>query len=470
VSFTFLLLALTVLISPQSHSPVHPCKLPGVDEELLCGKLSVFENRQTRKGRKIELNVVVVPALEQKNKKEPLFELTGGPGVAATMSAYPYTTFLREQRRQRDIVLVDQRGTGASNPLQCDRSLKKSLDEMYPVEYVKSCRRKLERVADLTLYTTPIAMDDLDDVRAWLGYDKINLIGLSYGTRAALVYLRQHPERVRSAVLMGVAPTSARLPLYHTSNAERAVDLLFKECAANASCNKTYPNIDRQFREVLTRLEQKPVRLKYGAGSIVVEIRHDVFAEELRSRLYSPTEARRVPYVISEAAKGNFEPYLRLAIPPDPSSKVSSFIADGMYLSVTCAEDVPFIDPAEAERLNRGTFFGNYRVLQQRRACEHWPRGAISADYHKPTVASAPVLIIAGNMDPVTSPAWAKEVAAHLPNAQLWLIPHHAHAPVGLSNLNCLDRRILEFLDQPNKRLDLSCGDQMLPPAFFITP
>ena len=201
---------------------------------------------------------------------------------------------------------------------------------------------------------------------------------------------------------------------------------------------------------------------------IEVEIRHDIFAEELRSRLYAPPGARRVPYIIQEAAKGNFEPYLRVAIPPDPSLKVSNLIADGMYLSVTCAEDVPFIDPVEAERLNRGTFFGNYRVVQQRRACEHWPRGAVPADYQKPTVSTAPVLLIAGNMDPVTPPAWANQVAAHLPNGQVWLIPHHAHAPAGLSNIACFESRIIEFLNQPNKKLDTSCGDQMLPPAFYI--
>ena len=260
VSFKSISLALAFLFSvfavPQTSSPLRPCKLAGVDEELLCGKLSVFENRQTRKGRKIELNVVVVPALEQKDKQEPLFELNGGPGVAATTAAPAYATFLREHRRHRDIVLVDQRGTGASNPLRCDTASKKPLDEMYPVSYVEACRRKLETVADLTQYTTPIAMDDLDEVRAWLGYDKINLIGLSYGTRAALVYMQRHPQRVRSAVLMGVAPTNSRLPLYHTSNAERVIELLFQECAADTVCNKTYPNLRGQFRELLTRLEK----------------------------------------------------------------------------------------------------------------------------------------------------------------------------------------------------------------------
>ena len=461
------------LSTDAQQSPLKPCRLPGVDEQLLCGKLSVFENRQTRSGRKIELNVVVLPSLDQRNKEAPLFDLAGGPGVASTSAARLYSTELRDYRRHRDVVLVDQRGTGASNPLQCKEGEPHYLREMYPVRYVEDCRRKLERVADLTQYTTPIAMDDLDDVRAWLGYERINLIGLSYGTRAALVYLRQHLERVRSVVLMGLAPTNARLPMYHTRNGQRAMELLVAECAADVACHKEYPRLREEFSELLKTLERKPVRTRYkpatAATEIEVQIRRDQFAEELRSQLYAPPVARRVPFIIHQAARGNFEPFLKVAIPDDPSTKVANIIADGMYLSVTCAEDVPFIDIAAAERMNRDTFFGNYRVTQQVRACAHWPQGSVPAGYDKPVEATAPVLIIAGYMDPVTAPDWASEAASHLPNSKLWIIRNHAHLPVGLTNFGCFDGVIMKFLDQPDvNKLDTSCGEQMLPPPFFI--
>lgn len=463
----------TTTLTPAQQNPLKPCRIAGVDEQLLCGKLSVFENRQTRTGRKIDLNVVVLPALDQRHKEAPLFDLAGGPGIASTSSAPYYSTDLREYRRNRDVVLVDQRGTGASNPLQCHRNQQRYLDEMYPMNYVDDCRRNLERVADLTQYTTPIAMDDLDDVRAWLGYERINLVGLSYGTRAALVYLRQHPERVRSVVLMGVAPTNARLPMYHTRNGQRVMELLFDQCAVDVACNKEYPRLREEFSELLKTLERRPMRVKYKpatqAKELDVEIRRDQFAEELRSKLYAPPGARRVPFIIHRAAQGDFTPFLKLAIPNDPSRKLSSFIADGMYLSVTCAEDVPFIDTREAARMNKNTFFGNYRVEQQVRACAHWPRGVVPEDYGKPVVATAPVLIIAGYMDPVTGPDWAEEVASHLPNSRLWSIRNHAHVPDGLTNFGCFDSVIMRFLDQPDsKQLDTSCGEQMLPPPFFI--
>lgn len=220
--------------------PLQPCRLSGIEEELLCGKLTVFENRETRTGRTIDLNVVVVPAIDPSRHETPLFDLAGGPGVAATGAAGFYANEGKEYRRHRDVVLVDQRGTGSSNPLTAPartRSPQDYLTEMYPIDYVNTMRQTLERRADLTQYTTSIAMDDLDDVRAWLGYERINLIGLSYGTRASLVYLRQHPANVRSAILMGVAPTYLKMPLYHARAAKRAMDLLLKECDGDAACH-----------------------------------------------------------------------------------------------------------------------------------------------------------------------------------------------------------------------------------------
>jgi pimeloyl-ACP methyl ester carboxylesterase len=456
-------------------SPLKPCKVQGVEEELLCGKLPVFENRKSGVGRQIDLNVVVLPALERGRKEAPLFDLQGGPGIAATTQARWYATDLKEYRRRRDVVLVDQRGTGDSNPLLCGtKESGNYLAEMYPIKYVQDCRRKLERVADLTQYTTPAAMDDLDDVRAWLGYDKINLIGLSYGTRAALVYMRQHPERVRSVVLMGVAPTYSKLPLYHARNGQRAMLLLLDECAADAACMRAYLRVRQELAQLLERLARQPARVGYvlpvTKKEVAVEIKRDVFAEQLRSQMYEPTGARRLPFIIHRAAQGDFTPFLKIAIHDDPPSTASDFsIADGMYLSVTCAEDVPLIDPKEAEQLNRDTFFGNYRVIQQRRACRHWARAALPAGYDKPVASDAPVLIFSGYMDPVTPPEWGAEVASHLPNSKHVVIRHHAHVPVGLTNIECLDKVTLEFLERGSvNNLDTSCLDQMLPPPFFV--
>src|SRR6059058_2498349 len=170
---------------PGGLSKLKPCRLVGIDEQLFCGKLTVFENRETRSGRTIDLNIVVLPALDQKTKTEPMFDLAGGPGAASTGAAMFYATEGKEYRRRHDVVLVDQRGAGNSNRLSIpqEKTAQSDLREMYPVGYVTRMRDALQKHADLTQYTTSIAMDDLDDVRAWLGYHRVNLFGLSYGTR-----------------------------------------------------------------------------------------------------------------------------------------------------------------------------------------------------------------------------------------------------------------------------------------------
>jgi pimeloyl-ACP methyl ester carboxylesterase len=455
-----------------TSGPLKPCKLPGIDEELLCGKLTVFENRVTRAGRTIDLNVVVVPALDPGRTEEPLFDLAGGPGVASTGATGFYAKEGKEYRRHRDVVLVDQRGTGNSNPLTAaprTRSPQDYLTEMYPVDYVKTMRQALEQRADLTQYTTSIAMDDLDDVRAWLGYERVNLFGLSYGTRAALVYIRQHPDRVRSAVLMGVAPTYLKVPLHHSRAAKRAMDLLLEECAGDAACRQAFPQLQHDWEEVLKRLGRAPARVEYSppdkSATVTVEIQRDIFAEKLRSRMYSRDGGARIPFIIHQAAQGDFAPFLDEAIPVDRS--VPDFIADGMYLCVTCAEDVPFIDQDEAARANAGNPFGNYRIVQQTRACSMWPQGKIPDGYHEPVSSNIPVLILSGNMDPVTPPERGEEVASHLPNSKHVIISHGAHGTEGLTNLECLDKLMLEFLSKGNARdLDTTCVERVLPPPF----
>ena len=450
-------------------SKLRPCRLPGIGEELLCGKLTVFENRETRTGRTMDLNIVVLPAFNQKNKTEPLFDLAGGPGAASTAAANFYAGPGKEYRRRHDVVLVDQRGTGQSNRLAIpqEKTAQHYLREMYPVDYVREMRQALEQRADLTKYTTPIAMDDLDDVRAWLGYDRINLFGASYGTRAALVYMRQHPEHVHSAILLGVAPTDLKMPLHHAEGGARAMDLLLSECEQDASCHTAFPHIRDDWKNALAQLEKQPARVQYSptdkSAPSTVEIQRGVFAEKIRNWMYDRGKAARIPLIVHHVAAGDFTPFLQQAIGPS----IPDFLADGMYLSVTCAEDVPFINPDETAKLTADNPFGNYRVFQQTRACGMWPRGEIPTDFRDPVRSNAPVLIFSGNMDPVTPPKYGEEAAGHLPNSRHVVIPEAGHGVDGLTDPGCIDRIAIEFLDKGDaKDLDVSCVDRMAAPPF----
>jgi len=454
---------------PDGLSKLKPCRLAGIDEELFCGKLTVFENRETRTGRTIDLNLVVLPAFDQKTKAEPVFTLAGGPGASSAEGADFYAGLGKEYRRRHDVVCVDQRGTGQSNRLSIPRekTAQYYLSEMFPIDYVRQLRDALEQRADLTKYTTSIAMDDLDEVRAWLGYDRINPFGGSYGTQAALVYMRRHPEHVRSVILLAVAPTDLKMPLHHSESAARAMDLLLGECERDAACHAAFPQIRDDWTNVLAQLEKQSARVEYSptgkAAPTTVEIQRGVFAEKVRTWMYRRDQAARIPMIVHHAAGGDFAPFLRQAIGPS----IPDLVADGMYLSVTCAEDVPFIDQEEAAKLNANNPFGNYRVFQQTRACGIWPRGKIPTDFLEPVSSNAPVLIFSGNMDPVTPPQYGEEVAKHLRNSRHIIIAEAGHGVDGLKDPGCVDRIAIEFLDKGDaKNLDVSCVERMAPPPF----
>src|SRR5829696_560069 len=230
----------------QAIDKLKPCTGYDTPVDAYCGTLKVYGDRLVKPGRQIDLNIVVLPALRSDAQPDPLFFLAGGPGQGAAKLAKVVREIFRRVQNDRDIVLVDQRGTGKSNPLNCLNDEDDSLQSIMQtndqtIAKLKMCQAQYD--ADLTLYTTPIAMDDLDDVRAYLGYEKINVYGGSYGTRAALVYMRQHGDRVRTAILDGVAPPNMRLPLYFPRDTQRAFELLAKDCAADEGCNMAYPNL-----------------------------------------------------------------------------------------------------------------------------------------------------------------------------------------------------------------------------------
>jgi pimeloyl-ACP methyl ester carboxylesterase len=236
-------------VQGQGTLHLQPCSPGSYAKGALCGTYEVWEDRKAETGRKIGLNVVVLPARGANRAGDPVFWLEGGPGAAATDSARDEAGGLfRAVRETRDLVFVDQRGTGGSNGLQCSfnddpSQLRDFLGALFPREKVRACRERLEQRANLRLYTTPVAMDDLDEVREALGYDKINLAGASYGTFAAQIYMRQHPEHVRSAFLVGVATPNIKQPLLFPRAAQLALDEVFKDCAADQDCHANFPGL-----------------------------------------------------------------------------------------------------------------------------------------------------------------------------------------------------------------------------------
>jgi len=379
--------------------------------------------------------------------------------------------FIAAVRAKRDVVLLDQRGTGGSHALPCNlypasAGVQAMFGEFWPTEVVRACREALSKDADLTQYTTPIAMDDLDDVRAALGYDKINLQGGSYGTRAVLVYMRQHPVHVRSAILEGVAPTDYKLPLPVARATQHALDRVIQDCAEDAVCHKTYPDVRADLNVVLAALEKGPLKIQVVNPTTkkpeTMEMSRNAFADRLGRLLYSPDLASAVPFVLNQAAHGDLTTYA--SIGASVISQIEAGINRGMYLSVTCAEDVPWITDAEVAKETAGTIMGARRTEYARSACKEWPRAKISADFLKPVESQAPVLILSGDEDPV-APSWIADGAAkHLPNSRHIIIKYGAHT----TSAPCLDKLMEQFLDAGSaKSLDDSCVNEIHRPAFF---
>ncbi|HEX9794959.1 MAG TPA: alpha/beta fold hydrolase [Planctomycetota bacterium] len=437
--------------------------------EVLAGEYQVWEDREAADGRRISLHFVIVPSAVGEPEPDPVVILGGGPGQAATTLVASTATMVA--REHREILLLDQRGTGRSNPLHCgfarDASDPQSLLELsWDLESIRACRAELEKHADLSLYSTPIAADDLDELCAALGYDKINLRGGSYGSRAALVFLRSHPERVRTATLIGVAPIAFTNPLFHARGAQDTIDLLFADCAADPGCRKVLGDLRGQFETVLARLEKEPARIEVdnpsGKGLVEVVLTRNGFAEGIRTLMYSLPTQRQVPWLIHRAFEYDYQTVAEACM--RSNGGIRRQLAWGMLLSVTCAEDVARIDPDNIGSVTDGTFLGDVRVRGQMSACAEWPLGRLPEGYGNDVVSDVPVLLFSGTHDPVTPPRWGAQAVENLKHALHVVVPA-AHGVGG----DCVDSLERAFLATGSVAgLDASCVATMRLPRLVL--
>ena len=472
------LLAITLLstLTAATRTPVaaveekpHSCTIPGLTKTVLCAAYPVWEDRDRKAGRKIGLNIVILPALTQE-KVEPIFVFGGGPGEGITEAAFSYA-FLQIIRAHHDIVLIDQRGTGRSNPLDCDfygtpPDLQRVVTSSFPLDAIRACRERLEKIADLRLYTTALGMDDIDEVREWLGYQKINLTGGSYGSLAAQVYLRRHGEHVRVAALTGIVPPDELHPLHAAWAGQRAADIIFDKCRADAACQAAHPNLPQDLKSTFDRV-RKGVEVEVHAPDGRTARVHpsvEALAEGIRHSLYS-SDGSNFPQLIHRAAAGDLAPLIQTAVSSE--IEINSILAMGMLLSASCAEAIPYIDDATLARETANTFLGDLRVQEQRQACKEWPRGPVPKDVHDLVRSNVPVLLISGARDAVTPPDFGDRVAKLLPNSRHIIFPESSHGNTGF----CGIKLIADFIEKGSaETLDVSCVTQQKPPKFKINP
>ncbi len=466
--------------TPKSEAPgrsisLEPCQLgaAGSPSRLAarCGVLRVPEDRENPDKRSIDLRIAVVPAVSRNPERDPLVFLTGGPGQAATETYSTLAPAFRRVNRERDIVLVDQRGTGGSNALRCpDEEVKdlELLDEDQVGPWVARCLETL--AGDPRFYTTSIAMADLDEVREALGYERVNLYGLSYGTRAALTYLRMFPERVRAVILDGVVPPTEVLGLDVAADAERAIDLVIARCSSEPQCREAFPDLSQALDSLMERLATPvTVTLRHPRTGETEELRfsREMAAYAIRLLSYSQETASLVPLLLSSAARSDLAPLAAQFLLV--TSRVGETMAEGMGISVVCSEDFPFFEEDKVAERNRDTYVGALQTDSLKLVCPLWPRGDVPEDFKGPARSTAPVLLLSGEADPVTPPENGELTASQIGReAALHLVASgQGHIVI---HRGCIPLLAAGFIETGSfEGLDPSCVSKIEAQPFFVS-
>ena len=473
-------LALLLIATPgqaeQVPSATHACRVEGMPNELLCGVVKRPLDPAHPEGVQIDVHYLVVPAMARNKQTDPVLMLAGGPGQSAIGVAPAVMSRLTRLNNRRDLVFIDQRGTGKSAPLQCEDESKLStaqaLDPVAQARRLAECRTALMRLpyGDLRFFTTTIAMQDFEAVRQQLGAPQWNLIGASYGTRTALEYQRQFPDKVRRTVLDGVAPPDMVLPASFSTDGQAAFDASLRACEGDAICKTQYPQLRQQWAALLQSLPRE-VSVAHPVTGLPERfvLTRDLLMRSIRAPLYVPTLAAALPAAIHAASQGRFEGLLGLG--GAVSARKGMRLATGMHFSVVCAEDVPRLATAGDKP---GADFGTTDVSFYEQACKDWPKGSVSPEFYTVAPTRSPVLVLSGGADPATPPRHGERVARALGAQNKSLVQHVVvpQAGHGVATVGCMNEVLFRFIDakQDSEALpqDASCAIKIPRPGVFV--
>ncbi len=462
-----LLCLLVIGVPAISHAATTACRLPDFPQEVQCGQIERPLNPAEPDGKKIVIHYAVVPSQDRNKLEDAVFLLAGGPGQSAMNVAGFGQAVLSRLNRRRDLVFVDQRGTGLSAPLHCP-DLEEGVEEpdrQAMLEMAQACMKNLQKLpyGELQFFSTAIAVQDLEAVRLKQGYGAINLVGISYGTRVGLEYLRQFPRSVRRMVLDGVTPPDMRLP---GADAQSALNGVFAACAREPACKVSYPGLAARWNKLLARLPtQVTVLHPRLANSLTESMTRESLLGLVSKALYRPVSAAALPYAITQAEQGQFAPLLTLSGAMDlPGPGGISF---GMHFSVWCGEAYARAGNIVPKDDFEATTAGMYNKV-----CEKWPRAVIPASFFTVPVSQVPVLLFSGGIDPVTPTRHGSAVSTALgENARHLVVRNAGH---GLLAHGCVRDVVYRYLnakeDADAIKVDASCVRQIPRPLAWQAP
>ena len=452
-----------------SGATIAPCTLPGVAPPVRCGVVKVPES--TGPGRMLEVHFAVLRATDQA-RLPPLLVAPGGPGLGGVQSAGGIAQLFAAFRADRDILLMDQRGTGASNRLDCElpTDLAGAIASLSSQDHadVVACRDQLSQRADLAAYTTTRAVEDLDRIRHALGHDRIDIFGMSYGTRVATEYARLFPDHLRAMVIRAPAPAAMQLPLHTPRDAQQSLERVIAACQAQPACAAAYPELASDVATILDQLAAGPVSVTVTdprtGQPVTTAYGPEAFGSTMFFLLYIPEYYRQMPALVHAAATGDYQPLVQTVAPLIVGTLDQ--VAWGLRWSVICNEDVARIDRSRVAELTRGTFFGDTPIAGDTAACDLWPDATVDPGFFEPPSTDHPVLIISGTMDPVAPPRWGEHMARTLDNVLHLPIEGASHLPVFPG---CTAGLVEQFLnDAQLASLDSTCAAEPQVPPFLV--
>ena len=451
---------------PGRPGQAETCEVAGIGPAR-CATVHVRESAGS--DRLIDLRVIILPAQTGTPLPDPILPLAGGPGQGAASLAATFGQRFALYRDQRDIILVDQRGTGQSNGLRCEAPLATAelMGTLFDHARLPGCRDDLQRMSDLRHYTTVAAARDYEAVLDHLGYREVNIVGISYGSRLGLEIARQLPQRVRTPTIEAVVPPTFTWPSLGAVDADKALSTLIDDCAGDTPCRESFPRFRQDVDLAFTRLRLEPamVAVRDPATGATERVRfgHSDLAYAIRGILYG-NDALSLPLWFRSAAAGDFTTFAQAYV--NRARNLDAQISLGVHFGIYCAEDLPFVNWPAAKAAAQGTRLATFLLDQYRRACDVWPRAQVDVSFREPVHTSTPTLLMAGRRDPVTPPRTAADAVRTLPRSKLVIWPHGAHGTDGLASPQCrasLMRDFLRTADPDALSLECVTRDQPLP-------
>lgn len=458
--------ATALLAKPASEESDH-CYIEGLSDRLRCGYIIVNENPNEPNGQKINIHYAVIPAVKNIYPNQAFLAIAGGPGQSAIDNAPLFNNTFARIRETRDILLIDQRGTGRSNILKCpeDKSVSPLLMNEGNFDTIAETNKCLAAIdGDVTQYTSTAALKDFEAVRISLGYDKLHIYGISYGTRMAQLYMREYAEAIATVTLDGVVPMQQSVLAIGLA-IDRAVDLLISECENLSRCQQQFPSLRKALATIEVELMLSPVKAQIfhpmtGQPTEFL-LTHDKFLSVIRLALYSPTTRVLLPYAIHQAGEENYQAVLGLY----SLTMEGIDIAMGMHASVVCSEDIHRLSTDLSTELET-SYIGRTMFTELSKVCSVWPSTKVDETFSAPISNNIPTLLLSGELDPATPPDWAMLAMADMKNAKHLVAPHAAH---GVAMQSCANRLVAQLVDEGSTaELDGDCLKEERPRGFYL--